>query len=242
MAKKRSKLKRYLARELDKDIRARYRARISELRTRAREAKAKRKDQLKDARVRCTQRMAKALDKAKRDFTKTYASDLERQKAATVRRNAERAARVTEARERCDIDASSIREEAEAQIALVKKEETEERTHRQQMDRGAVALRKQTRKAATKAKVRKQESDDLVRQNIPRELVPLFNSMSRRIKGSPRMSRSEEFILYVEEHGDEVAAWRAERVPSDMQFAAQEAAFYAEQHGEPAMELDEVPF
>jgi hypothetical protein len=238
---KRGGLKRYLERELQKDIRGRYRARIAELRKQAREAKAERKRRLKDARAKCRKRMDKAIAKAQEAFTAAYATERERQKAATLARRAERAARVRGSRERCELDANEIRHDTEAKIALAKKEEVEERTFRRQMEKGAKAQRKQKRAETTKAKVRREESDDRVRSNIPRELVPFFDSMRKQVKGSARMSRTEQFLLYVHEHPDQVASFQAEAVPDDMQYAAQEAAFYAQQHGDP-VGLEEVPF
>lgn len=51
---------------------------------------------------------------------------------------------------------------------------------------------------------RASESDDEVRTNLPPDLVPLFNRVGRSIKGTPRMSRTEAFLLYAENHPGEV--------------------------------------
>ena len=51
---------------------------------------------------------------------------------------------------------------------------------------------------------RQAESDDEVRVNIPPDLVPLFERVKRSIKASPRMSRTEAFLKYAEEHPEEV--------------------------------------
>ena len=48
------------------------------------------------------------------------------------------------------------------------------------------------------------ESDDTVRGNIPPELVALFERVKGKIKGSDRMSRTEAFLHYAEEHDREV--------------------------------------
>jgi hypothetical protein len=56
------------------------------------------------------------------------------------------------------------------------------------------------------AKERKQESDDTVRRDIPAELVPVFDKVRARIKGSARRSRSEEFLEWAHENPDEVLA------------------------------------
>jgi hypothetical protein len=51
---------------------------------------------------------------------------------------------------------------------------------------------------------RETESDDEVRGNIPPELVVLFERVKGRIKASDRMTRTEAFLHYAEEHPREV--------------------------------------
>jgi hypothetical protein len=51
---------------------------------------------------------------------------------------------------------------------------------------------------------RQGESDDEVRANVPPDLVALFERVKRSIKASPRMSRTEAFLKYDEEHPSEV--------------------------------------
>lgn len=53
---------------------------------------------------------------------------------------------------------------------------------------------------------RKSESDDLVRANIPSDLIPLFERIKNKIRGNAKMSRTETFLHYVEEHPDEQLA------------------------------------
>ena len=48
------------------------------------------------------------------------------------------------------------------------------------------------------------ESDDEVRGNIPPELVVLFERVKRSIRASDRMTRTESFLHYAEEHPREV--------------------------------------
>jgi hypothetical protein len=47
---------------------------------------------------------------------------------------------------------------------------------------------------------RRAESDDEVRSNLPADLVALFERVKGGIKASPRMSRTEVFLQYAEEH------------------------------------------
>ncbi len=63
------------------------------------------------------------------------------------------------------------------------------------------------------------ESDDEVRQNIPREFRALWEREKNGIRGSARRSRSEAFMECVEEHPEEVIG--AIEIPSDDEYAAQ---------------------
>jgi hypothetical protein len=62
-------------------------------------------------------------------------------------------------------------------------------------------------KARPPAKVRRQETDEEVRGNIPPELAALFDRVKRSIRGSDRKSRTEAFLEYAEAHPDE--EWQA---------------------------------
>lgn len=70
-------------------------------------------------------------------------------------------------------------------------------------------LPKRAPRRAGAVRERREESDDAVRANIPRHLLPYFERVKRGIKGSPRMSRTEEFLHLVHENegsGDEWAS------------------------------------
>jgi uncharacterized protein DUF6496 len=110
------------------------------------------------------------------------------------------------ARESCDaggVDLSSARKHYRAARAAL----LEEEEHRREMRAIARSAkgREIEKKRSTRTE-RQSESDDEVRQNIPRDLVPLFERVKRGIKGSARRSRTEEFLEYVEEHPDEAYA------------------------------------
>jgi hypothetical protein len=57
---------------------------------------------------------------------------------------------------------------------------------------------------AASAKERRQESDDAVRGNLPKELRPVFDAMRKTIHGSQRKTRTEAFLEWAEEHPEEV--------------------------------------
>lgn len=50
------------------------------------------------------------------------------------------------------------------------------------------------------------EDDDAVRSNLPAELVPVFDAVRKKIKGSARRSRTEAFLEWAEENPDEILA------------------------------------
>ncbi len=72
------------------------------------------------------------------------------------------------------------------------------------------ALQRQVARAGKAPKVRatarerSQEDDDAVRANLPPELVPVFDKMARKIKGTPKRTRTEAFLDWAEENPDEI--------------------------------------
>jgi hypothetical protein len=71
---------------------------------------------------------------------------------------------------------------------------------------------------------RQQESDDEVRGNIPPELVALFERVGRKIKGSDRMTRTEAFLHYAEEHPNEVLLSMDDRTEETIRELEKQAA------------------
>ena len=65
------------------------------------------------------------------------------------------------------------------------------------------------------ARERREESDDEVRSNIPRELLSTFERVKRKVKATPRMSRTEVFMHMVHEDDDQGQDWQALEDESD---------------------------
>lgn len=94
-------------------------------------------------------------------------------------------------------------------------------------------------------KERQSESDDEVRGNIPPELVALFERVKGRIKGSDRMTRTEAFLHYAEEHPREVLLSiedKTEAVIRDLERQAAKAEREARRTLSPRALEEEVPF
>lgn len=87
---------------------------------------------------------------------------------------------------------------------------------------------------------RASESDDEVRANIPRELVPAFDKNKRYIKGTPRKTRTEAFLQWAEENPAEIWALQNEQAEREIREMVREHNRHARAVG--AAELDDVPF
>jgi len=74
------------------------------------------------------------------------------------------------------------------------------------------------------AKERKSESDDSVRGNISRDLLPVFNAVREIIKAGPRRTRTEAFLEWVHENPETVLNLQAEAANRDVR------RLVAEQH------------
>lgn len=71
------------------------------------------------------------------------------------------------------------------------------------------------------------ESDDEVEQNLDRELVPVWRKVKRDMKATPKMSRTEAFLHWVEENEGEMWAMRQDEIEREMDdLAAEQAAYY----------------
>lgn len=205
--------------------RARLTARIRELEQRRREATKRVRDQCKAARVRLRQRI--------KDFRAR-----ERERI-----NAEVGAMRKEARARC-----------KARLERVKKIATTERERRKRAKAEEVKLqrlleRAERHKAREHARSRKaerrQESDDEVRQNIPAELVPIFDRVRRHIRGTPKLSRTEAFMHWAEENPGEVVAMRDAAMEAELNRLLKEKARLDRQEAKRrarAKDDEDVPF
>lgn len=94
------------------------------------------------------------------------------------------------------------------------------------------------------------ESDDEVRANIDPDLVPVFDRVKKSVKASPRMSRTEAFLHYVEENPQEVIQLQQQsadldvaKLVAEQQQAERAAARHAKRGYRPTRaDLSEVPF
>jgi hypothetical protein len=184
--------KKWLTREIDRDLRKKVREKLADLRAQLRSARAQRKEAIKNAKERCrTERLA-ARERARALRIRGLA---ELREAARLERQA--------ARDACTLGKAEARktegvERRRAELATEGKYQADlrnlERSNR---------TRRRDHPHATYIE-RRAESDDEVRSNISPDLVPLFERVRRGIKATPRMSRTEAFLEYAEQHPGEV--------------------------------------
>lgn len=179
--------RRRLQAELAGYLREQDKAQLRLLRARINAARVERRRMVHGARLQCREARL-----ALRDRQKLERDDLvQRQRGERVQ---ERAA--------CSSGRSSARARGLAGEAAAAGELKEARTlqrHVRNADRRNVLERSTKRERA-------QEDDDRVRSNLPPELVPVFDRVARRIKGSAKRSRTEAFLEWAEENPDEIIA------------------------------------
>ena len=187
--------KKALWRDINREERKKKRALLIELRGQIREARARRKDALVAAKERCRSERLAARERAR----------TLRLRALQELREAVRAERAA-ARQTCSVkigQARAIRDDIERARA----KHIAEREYQRDLRRIETANRQRRKEHPHATHIeRRGESDDEVRANISPDLVPMFDRVKRGIKATPRMSRTEAFLKYAEEHPNEVLA------------------------------------
>ena len=198
--------KKSIAREMDREFYQAIARRIRQLMADEKEAKRVRDREL--AAERRERRRALAI---------AYAAAEEMyQKALRRRRQMKRAPKLRGAAMR-----EAIRQRAWARIARSRAARAEERAFRAELRRAEKTSRAQQLAARrlVKGKERSAESDDEVRASIPPEYTALWEQVKGRMRGTPNMSRAEQFLQYAHDHPTEVYEAMEEAMPTDEQYA-----------------------
>jgi len=185
--------RRALWRDIERTHRREAKEKLANLRAQIRATWERRRGALRGAKERCRVERLAARERV-RALRLRVLADLRE----TVR--AERLA----ARQTCTVrvgEARGIKDEIQrARAALLAERKYQadlrriESAHRQRRREGPGATHRE----------RRGESDDEVRTNLPPDMIALFERVKRSIKASPRMSRTEAFLKYAEEHPAEV--------------------------------------
>lgn len=228
------KVGRELARERAAAYKKSLRAKLRTLRHELKDARGRRRVVIKEAREQC-----RADRLALRDRLK----DERRKLLEELKTNAKEARRA--ARETCALAKSEAHSKAHNAASAAAAKLAAERAYQADLKRIEQGNRAQRAAHLAKAKERRSESDDEVRSNIKPELVPLFDRVRRGIKASPRKSRTEAFLEYVEANPHEYLAAiedGTERMIRELEEREAKTARLARKKRYTAAELAEVPF
>lgn len=172
---------RHLRKEVTKDLRRKDREQLAKLREKIRGAKDAKRERMHGVTLAC--RVARV--------TNREAAAIARQKLRDDIAQARR-----EAKGQCHANRDRERDATRAMVGASKQELHQARTDIRARHRaeGTRRLEKLTAREA------KQESDDEVKRNLPRELVAVWRRVKASIHAGPRRSRTEAFLEWVHDH------------------------------------------
>jgi len=179
-----SENKKYLQRELASHLREKDQAALALLRAKIQGARVERRHRLHAARQSCRGALLSLRQRQR-----------EERRQVTLTHHAERA----QGRATCNSGKQQAREEGQLLERQAESQYKDERLFQRQMRRAT-----KPRVERSTVRERKQEDDDAVRNNLPSELIPVFEKHRRAIRGSARRSRTEAFLEWAEENPDEV--------------------------------------
>ena len=190
-----------LARERALWVRERAAKELARLAAAIRKAKQRRRLALKRARLSCRSARARVREQIRR-----YRS------SEISRINGEVREMRNAARAQCQARKHRIQS---AGARAIERRDAERRAEAQLQSRLDRATRLATRKRTT-ALERREESDDAVRSNLPRELLPVFERVKRAINGTRRRSRTETFLEWAQEHPEDVLEYQGDATDRDV--------------------------
>jgi len=185
-----------LKREIARDLREKDKARLASLKNAIVWAKAQKKLLRAEAVGHC--RSARSALK-------------ERQRAERVGLREEQKLARQAARDVCHRGKSSAKLEGEGVVRLA-----HDALRGERHDQRLIARADKPAQLRSTSKERRQEDDDRVRSNLPAELLPVFERVKRRIKGSARRTRTEEFLEWAQENPDEVLQEQQKRADAEL--------------------------
>ncbi len=178
-----------LTKEIAREQRKRDRENLAELRRQIADVKLRRREAMRLTVERC---------RTERQLIKDRTRQMREQARAAVNAEADKAK--CAARQACAARRAEVRDQSTSALEKLEAERQAERTLQRQLAHAEHRRRKDTRTAAE----RRQESDDEVLRNLPDDLVELWHKVKKQIRATDRMSRTEAFLAYVENHPEEL--------------------------------------
>jgi hypothetical protein len=175
-----------LQRELAEHLKAKDTAQLRLLRAQIGHARVERRSRLIRARVQC---------RTARESLK------ERQALERARLLSEHREQRTEGKTACELGKELAKREGLELERGAKRTLKEERIYQRRIRQAGKPV-----KVRATARELEQEDDDRVRSNLPAELVPVFDAVRKKIKGSARRTRTEAFLEWAEENPEEILA------------------------------------
>jgi len=226
-----------LRQEAERAARQRDRARLRELREHLRHASKLKRSRAREVVIAC--RQARVRLRAQRKAAQArYAAEV------AAARERERLA----SRKSCDAKKLKTASSAVSRVERAKRALLAERSHQ---EHARVWARKDPlqRPAHKRRGDSLQESDSEVVHNIPHDLLPVWKAVRGRIKSTPRRSRTETFLEWIEEHQGEVQRILDKQIERDVSELVQQEAELRKRVASPrsyramsSAALSDVPF
>jgi hypothetical protein len=225
-----------LDRQRELAIREAAKRKVRELRAAVREARTGYGVRVREARKLCARNKkhvrARALERRRRLLEELRTLERQEREAA---------------KSRCSTGKATARQVARSTLERSRLLLAEERRYQEDLRRIELANKAQRRAhfGRVSAAERRQESDGEVLANIDPELVPLWQRVGRKIRGSGRQSRTEAFLHYAHEHPREVVEAQegnTEAAIRELERQAEQAHRYSRKRRYTAAELADVPF
>ena len=232
-------------RELAKSTRKAARERIRSLREQIRSIKRSRPHRLQRVRMLCQQAREDERERARRRREELKEAREELRRQAREARAIARAARDTN-RARCHTDRAAVPVEIAAEVSELEREirETKDTARAGVQLDAAIATMERDRRTPAE---RRAEAEDEVAQNIPAELLPVWEAKKSKIRAGKRSSLTEAFLQWVHDHSaevseilysDELAELR--RIDRDEAALSREYRRWKKRGGQPSAKLREL--
>jgi len=227
-----------LRQESERDARKRDRAKLQQLQQHIRNARRLRVQRAREVKVAC--RLARArLRESKKAARARYLHEL------AVARERQRLA----SRTACDAQKAKVKARGKSGVHRALQALQAERSHQNKLR--ILRMRDPLKRGEPKAQRADalHESDSQVLHNIPHDLHPVWRAVRTRMKSTPRRSRTETFLEWVQEHGGEVQRILDRQYERDVAELVEQEAELRQRVQSPrayrrmsSTQLDDVPF
>jgi hypothetical protein len=199
--------------ELERDRRKRDREKLRVLRAHLRQAKKLKRARMREV-VQACAAARRRLRQRRKELRARYLAEL-----ATLQERNRLASRT-----RCDAAKERARARQSDSVRRATAALQAERAHQEQLAVWANPNPLQQRETRRRTAEYIAESDSVVANNLPADLLPVWRAVKSRIKGGARRSRTEAFLEWVQEHRGEVQRIVSRQIDDDVaELVAHEA-------------------